>query len=218
MKHYPIIVDGVIYESTADLVNKLNLDVKSNVLYKRCTRFKKELTLDELNEVVNFIKTKTRIIHDRISSPDNQINLGDVMYEVLITPTNFKYIEDFLAGIPIKGVSNDYFIEYFTFNYNKTKDYLPIKITLDYVMEVLQYYFKGEIHPDLAPLFPSNGKKREVRGKPLAIYAKEYGLKYNLVYTSYWDTKDLNNPEEAFIKQLEEKSKKLVQRKNKTTE
>ena len=61
-------------------------------------------------------------------------------------------------------------------------------------------------------VFSSNNKKREVGGKPLAAYAKEYGLNYNLVYTSYWDTKDLNNPEEAFIKQLEEKRNQLIQR------
>lgn len=218
MKHYPIIVDGVIYESTADLVNKLNLDVKSNVLYKRCTKHKKEFTLDELNEIVELIKTKTRIIHDRISTGGNQINLGDVIYEIFNTSNNFEYIEDFLAGIPVKGMPDDYFIDYFTFNYNKSKIHLPVKVTLDYLMEVLHYYFKGEIHPDLVSLFPGNGKKREVRGKKLTDYAKEYGLKYNLVYTIYWDTKDLDNPEEAFIKQLKEKYEKLVLRKNKTTE
>lgn len=212
MKHYPITVNGIVYKSTRELVDRLNLGIKSDVLYKHCTKHKKELTLDELNEVVNLIKAKTRVIKDRISSPGNQVNLGDVAYKMFITPTNFKYVEDFLAGMPIKGMTDDYFINYFTFNYNKSKTHLPIKITLDYVMEVLQYYFKGEIHPDLAPLFSSNNKKREVGGKPLATYAKEYGLNYNLVYTSYWDTKDLNNPKEAFIKQLEEKRNQLIQR------
>ena len=44
------------------------------------------------------------------------------------------------------------------------------------------------------------------------FYVKEYGLRYNLVHSTYKETLNENNPEEAFIKQLEEKRNQLIQR------
>ena len=44
------------------------------------------------------------------------------------------------------------------------------------------------------------------------FYVKEYELRYNLVHSTYKETLNENNPEEAFIKQLEEKRNKLIQR------
>ena len=32
MKHYPIIVNGIVYKSTKELVDRLNLGIKSDVL------------------------------------------------------------------------------------------------------------------------------------------------------------------------------------------
>ena len=213
MKHYPITVDGIVYESTKDLIRKLNLDVLPSSLYIRYTKNKKEFTSEELKEAV--AKTKAAFKERTKNCNKNEINLGDLIYNVITTDSNFKRVEEFLLGIPAKGMSNQYFIDYFTTNYAKIKQYLPEAATLDYLLDILHYYFKGETHPTLADLFPAGGKKRLVKGKTLSYYAKQYGLQYNLVYTTYYDTKDLNNPDEAFIKQLEEKHNKLVQRRNK---
>ena len=211
MKHYPIIVDDVEYASTADLVKKLNLNVKSNVLYTHYTKNKKQFTFDELTEAVEYLTEHTKPSTCR--EHDDGVNLGDLLYGAISTEDNFVHIEDFLAGIPIKGMPESCFVDYFTSYYNKTKPYLPDTLTLDYLLEILDYYFKGQAHPDLIDSI-ANGKKRFVAGKPLNQYAKEYDLNYNLVYTTYWDTRNLNNPDERFIQALEEKQKQLVQRRN----
>ena len=213
MKHYPIIVDGIVYESTKDLVDKLQLDIPSSSLYIRYTKNKKEFTSEELDEAIANIKATFKARGKNIKK--NEVNLGDVTYAVINTSNNFRQIEEFLTGIPVKGMPESFFIDYYKQYYDKTRLYLPRSVTLNYLLEILDYYFKGEVHPDLADLFPAGGKKRLVKGKTLSYYASKYGLQYNLVYTTYWDTKDLTNPDEEFIKALEEKYAKLVQKREK---
>lgn len=195
-----IIIDGVHYKSIKEVIKKYNLPISPSSLYKYLFRYKKQISSGEITALIDKIKSRDK---------KDYINLGDVIYDLIHTSDNFEEIEDFLLSMPIYGTDSEFFIEYITANYNKAKDSIPTKITLDFLLEVLDYYFKDQLHPDLTN-DTENRKAKKVNNKRLNDYSKEYGLSYGIVWTIYNKSRDADNPDEEFMKLLEEKVNSLV--------
>lgn len=204
--HLPIHIDGVVYSSINQVIKSFNLDVREANLYKYLFRHKRDITLKELNDTIKWIK-------ENVKTKDKKeyVNLGDVFYDLTCNKDNFKDLELFLMGIPVNGTDNNYFIDYFQRQYKSIKDFIPTDITLNYIMDILHYHLKGEVHPSLSSYLNGKSKVVKINNKPLSDYAKMYGLSYNMVWKVFTETKPQVNSKEAFIKGLEEKRQRKVQ-------
>lgn len=210
----PITIDGKVYKNTYALVKELNLQVKPNVLYNHYTKKKHSYTTEELNLIVESLskKKRERVEIDEIDNPG--LNLGDLLYNAINTPTNFRIIEDFLTSLPPFGLSKESFIKYFTINYPKIQTDLPLGVDLPFLLEILDFYLVGKVHPNLNKTRKER-KKTLIRGKSLREYAIQYGLRYNSVWDAYAKIKGSIIKEEDFFRLLEEKSARLLRKKKK---
>ena len=215
----PITVDNVTYRSTNELVKRLDFKVNTSVLYRRFTSKKHTFTRQEIEEAVNWINenTKSKPKEKAINVPS--LNLGTLIYDyvTLYTKTLDNSIVNFITGLPIAGLDPSVYKDYVTNNYVHLKDALPNAITLNNLLEIVDYYTFGILPPNtrikqVNKEHSSKSNPITIKGKRLMFYVKEYGLRYNLVHSTYKETLNENNPEEAFTKQLEEKRNQLIQR------
>ena len=215
----PITVDNITYRSTNELVKRLGFKVSTSILYRCFTSKKHTFTRQEIEEAVNWINenTKSKPREKVINVPS--LNLGTLIYDYF-TLYNKKLdnsIVNFITGLPIAGLDPSVYKDYVINNYVHLKDVLPNTITLNNLLEIVDYYTFGILPPNtrIKQVNREHNSKSNpitVKGKRLMFYVKEYELRYNLVHSTYKETLNENNPEEAFIKQLEEKRNRLIQR------
>ena len=215
----PITVDNVTYRSTNELVKRLGFKVSTSILYRRFTSKKHTFTGQEIEEAVKWINENTKSKPKEKVINASSLNLGTLIYDyfTLYTKTLDNSIVNFITGLPIAGLDPSVYKDYVTNNYVYLKDVLPNVITLNNLLEIVDYYTFGILPPNtrIKQVNREHNSKSNpitVKGKRLMFYVKEYGLRYNLVHSTYKETLNENNPEEAFIKQLEEKRNQLIQR------
>lgn len=215
----PITVDDITYRSTNELVKRLGFKVSTSILYRRFTSKKHTFTKQEIEEAVKWINENTKSKPKEKATNVSSLNLGTLIYDYLTLYTKKldNSIVNFITGLPIAGLDPSVYKDYVINNYVHLKAVLPNAITLNNLLEIVDYYTFGILPPNtrIKQVNREHNSKSNpitVKGKRLMFYVKEYGLRYNLVHSTYKETLNENNPEEAFIKQLEEKRNQLIQR------
>ena len=212
-----ITVDGKVYRSTQELVDKLDLGIPTKRLYYHFTRLKYTFTAEELDAAVKWIKENTKKITtaDKTNKAIAEINLAEVMYNLLYTTSDYNtLITDFILLLPVAEVSEEGFKKYFSDNYSRIQPYIDEKYTLSFLFNLIEQYKQGSLSPDLKT-YTKNVHELVKQGKcmPITYYMKKYHLGYGMVYGLRKDYLEGASTYEEFIKGLEEKTNRVSKKK-----